>query len=412
MDLLDSIRRGMDGDMKRGSNSPKPNPIKRETDKQESSSSKNQEQGSKKSAKFDESKPETDDERSDDTGGEDNRAGEHTILDVESDISGDVEPGVRGSDALCKELGDSGCGAGEGTDEKEEPGISGEIKRLLEKLITQGEESLAKTTEVDSENVSARPAATDMKGIDVPPAPYSKYLQKAEVLASSIRRKLITKVPRVSEEAAKSGKRVSIPYFIKDRERPFKVMEAYGRDIPDLAFVMVLDRSGSMSSTIEDLKVAAMGIYLACEKLSIPLAILSLEGTSIIKSFSEHGPQVLARLAGLTASTGTVTRPTLEYAEELLMKRSEEIRQIIFIHDGLPADIDWFIPWRKSLVRQNKQLSVFGLYLSEQGEYVEDCRDRLFDLFGRNFAITKVENVAEHLSMFIRNRRLAASKSL
>jgi len=182
-----------------------------------------------------------------------------------------------------------------------------------------------------------------------------------------------------------------------------------------MAVTLIIDRSASMESMVEDLRIMAMSISMACEKLCIPLSIWALEGQVHIKAFQESGPQVLAKLAGIEADTYTVMMPTIADAHKDLIAQPDDLKQIVLIHDGFPADGDEFVEWRKRL----RGVGLFCLRIlseSDQDWYrdaPQDLRSQMDHLVGQqNYAIAPVTDIARHWCSFIRNKRFSRSHLL
>jgi hypothetical protein len=163
-----------------------------------------------------------------------------------------------------------------------------------------------------------------------------------------------------------------------------------------------------MEHIVHELRLMSMAITMACESLQIPLSIWALEGQVHVKRFDEHGPQVLAKIAGIQADTLTRVVPTLNDVVDDLKPRPEPLRQIVMIHDGMPSDRVDFINWRQSLTR----IGLFCLFIMNEEDYQlyhqnpQQLREQLDELVGqRNHAIAPVSAIARHWCMFIRNTR-------
>ena len=147
-------------------------------------------------------------------------------------------------------------------------------------------------------------------------SPYKEYLPQAQKIAAELIRNLKTESPRALSGAADTPGKFKTHYYLRDNTKPYSKVVNNGMKSPKMALSLVLDRSDSMYLVIENLKVAAIAIVLACEKLNIPLSIWTLEGQVHLKRFDESGAVVLSKLAGLEANTLTTTVPTLTDAEE------------------------------------------------------------------------------------------------
>lgn len=249
---------------------------------------------------------------------------------------------------------------------------------------------------------------------DIVASPYQHYLPEAEAIAAEIVRELKAEAPRAATGPSVSAGRFRTRYFIRDPERPFAQERFRGIATPEMAITLVIDRSGSMESVVNELRVMAMALTLASERLEIPLSIWALEGQVHVKRFDEHGPQVLAKIAGIQADTLTRMMPTIRDAVKEMSSRPEELKQIILLHDGMPADRAAFIQWRKEL----RCAGLFCMFIAEEADDLshdgkEFLRGRLDELVGpRSFCIAPVTGIAKHWCSFIRNKRRSHSSIL
>lgn len=163
-----------------------------------------------------------------------------------------------------------------------------------------------------------------------------------------------------------------------------------------------------MEHIVDELRTMSIAIVMACEDLRIPISVWALEGQVHVKRFDEHGPQVLAKIAGIEADTLTRVMPTITDAAAELMTRPEEIRQMVFIHDGMPSDRESFTERRTAL----RGMGVFGMFIMPGDRYQahrrapEALRGHADALFGpRNHAVAPVTDIAKHWCSFVRNTR-------
>lgn len=107
----------------------------------------------------------------------------------------------------------------------------------------------------------------------------------------------------------------------------------------DYAVVLVLDRSGSMRSVIEDAEVAIGGLALALEKAGIETCIIELwrNETRLVKPFGRSVATSRRELTSHRASGGTPLTDTLKIARERVLQQPSTPFMIV-VGDGKPAD--------------------------------------------------------------------------
>lgn len=249
-------------------------------------------------------------------------------------------------------------------------------------------------------------------GGDLALGSYAEILEDARPTAKAIVRKLKLPQPKASDTEDDSEGRFDVRNYISDRDTPFSVRNSKGKKAPTMAIHIVIDRSGSMGGApILGAKLAAMVFYLVCEELKIPCAITCLEGIIKISEFDRPNNLVLPRIGGVYASGGTNTQPTMKYVEESLKKRNENIKQIVFIHDGFPNDPEAFKYWAKSL----KNIQLTGVLLTDiyqaysatsNNDYLKTTTDSLSKLFGeKNFIACNSKQLPERWCNMIKHKR-------
>lgn len=285
-----------------------------------------------------------------------------------------------------------------------------DVEKLVEQTAAQVSEDVdSLVPEEDGSSLIAK--STPFRGRDYPDviaSPYIHLLKDAVPIAAELTRELRSDGPRAITGPSESGGRFKTRYFVRDSTRPFAFQRFQGLTIPRMALSLVLDRSGSMQAILQDLQIMSIAITTACDNLQIPLSIWALEGQVHIKRFNERGPQVLAKIAGLHADTLTRTMPTIRDAVEELKARSEEHKQILMIHDGMPSDRSDFIEWRE----QVRGIGVFCLFIMD-GEsyevfrqYPNRLRENMDTIIGpQHYAIAPVTAIAKHWCSYVRNIR-------
>jgi hypothetical protein len=302
-----------------------------------------------------------------------------------------------------------------GGDEREADPIQGDdLEKLIEEVAASASEDLGSVVPQDGEMTAHSQSCGGRQYSDIEASPYIAYMPLVVPIADEIVRELKTENPKAISGASESG-RFKARYFVRDPAKPFAAQRFRGIGTPKMALTLVIDRSASMEDIVEEVRIMSMSTAMACEKLAIPLSIWALEGQVHVKKFEEHGPQVLAKLAGINAETYTRMMPTVRDAHEELVKRPEEIKQIVLIHDGLPGDGCDFIDWRKSL----KGIGLFCLRIMSEIQYEayhdapQDLRESMDNLVGpQHYAIAPVTDIAKHWLAFIRNKRNSHSTTI
>lgn len=286
---------------------------------------------------------------------------------------------------------------------------SEDLEKLVEETAQRASEHLGSLVPPDAGSLAARSKPCGRRRYsDISPEPYIHYLPEVAPIASEIVRELKAEGPRAVCGPSDSPGKFRARYYVRDSSRPFAARKFQGLSTPDMALSLILDRSGSMEHIIHELRVMAMAISSACETLRIPLSIWALEGQVHLKHFDERGPQVLARLAGIRAETLTRTMPTIQDAVTDLRSRPEELKQIVMIHDGIPADRPAFIEWRTSL----RGIGLFCLFIVRDEDYPlyrespAQLREHMNEVVGpQQYAIAPVSDIARHWCSYIRNTR-------
>lgn len=286
-----------------------------------------------------------------------------------------------------------------------------DFEKLVDETALQADEDLNSLVPDPSAHSSLVARAKPHRGrcySDVVASPYVQYLSDACPIAAELVRELRAEGPRGASGPSPSAGRFRARYYVRDSSRPFAVDRFRGVTVPSIPISLVIDRSASMEHIVDELRTMSIAIAMACEDLCIPLSIWALEGQVHIKRFDEHGPQVLAKIAGIEADTLTRVMPTITDAAAELRSRPEEIRQMVFIHDGMPSDRESFVEWRSTL----RGIGVFGMFIMPEDQYRAfreapgDLREHMDALFGpRNHAIAPVTDIARHWCSFVRNTR-------
>lgn len=122
------------------------------------------------------------------------------------------------------------------------------------------------------------------------------------------------------------------------------VREDEGIDI-NAAVSIVIDRSGSMTSTIGQAAQAAVATMLAFEVPGLKTQVSVFpwyhsgdEGVAVIKRWEESPRQLAGRVANLTADGGTPMAEAILYAASDVVRREETLKMVLVVTDGMPND--------------------------------------------------------------------------
>jgi hypothetical protein len=166
-------------------------------------------------------------------------------------------------------------------------------------------------------------------------------------------------------------------------------------EVPQAAFEILQDRSGSMSRIIRYSQEGLMTVHVALSELDIPHAITAFEGCAVIREYGDTTPMPRALIAGLAASTGTTVGPTLIARGDVLLARREPIKVMLIIHDGFPFDSQAIEEW----MRSHPGVFIVGVYLGDDAEDVA----AMMELFGSTRLIACLpEELPARLAQFIR----------
>lgn len=121
-------------------------------------------------------------------------------------------------------------------------------------------------------------------------------------------------------------------------------------EIPELAVGLLLDESGSMSSAdrCTYARASAIILYNFCRSLRIPVMVYghSTSGGSVtLYSYAEFDSidgKDSYRMMDISARSNNRDGAALRYVAEQLSKRREDVKILILVSDGQPADYDYF----------------------------------------------------------------------
>lgn len=283
-----------------------------------------------------------------------------------------------------------------------------DLKDVVKTTSKQVQDGVKEATPQGVTQQMLRAAGIGQYQPDVIGRAYNHIYQDALPIAQVLIKELKAEAPKAVKAPSRYPGKIRARYLIRDGSKPFAQEKLVGIKTPKMAMTLILDRSGSMSSMMYNLQVMTTAIYLACEKLRIPLAIWALEGQVHLKKHDEWGPHVLAKIAGLEAVTGTQMMPTIKDATAELKKRPEEMKQVVVIHDGSPCDGSEVISWRNSL----RPISHYCMYICKapnskaaRGK-LERRSPSLEALFGaQNYCVAYIDEVAKYWCSYLKCKR-------
>ncbi len=125
---------------------------------------------------------------------------------------------------------------------------------------------------------------------------------------------------------------------------------ALPREVPQLAVALLLDESGSMYSCdrCTYARASAIILYDFCQSLNIPVMVYghSTEGASVaLYSYAEFDSidnDDRYRMMDISARDSNRDGAALRFVAEQLCKRNEDVKLLILVSDGQPADTGYY----------------------------------------------------------------------
>jgi hypothetical protein len=227
------------------------------------------------------------------------------------------------------------------------------------------------------------------------PKPCSQLLDLAAIYAGILARGL-EQIGRIQQMVPSShGTRLSIRFYIWNKSKPFVKNQEIGSGLPSLALGCLVDCSGSMKSSMDDVRLSVMVLHLTCVRLQLSHGIWAFsswqEPIKIVKDFSDPAQYTPAYIAGLESSSGTELLPALDAAIPKILARHEKTKLLLVIHDGFPSHFEKC----KKYITKITIPTVIGVCLSSQAE---DC---MKELFGNRLVVSPPENLARTLTNFL-----------
>lgn len=144
------------------------------------------------------------------------------------------------------------------------------------------------------------------------------------------------------------GRRLDVHALPRDDGRVFSKMRL-PNDTPELAIGLLLDESGSMGcgSRATYARAAAIILYDFCQSLHIPVMVYghSTDDGVALYSYAEFDSIDQLdryRMMDISARGSNRDGAALRFVAEQLAKRSEDIRLLILVSDGQPADDGYY----------------------------------------------------------------------
>ena len=249
--------------------------------------------------------------------------------------------------------------------------------------------------------------------IALQPAPYTELERDARPLATQLSEALKLPEPDTRPEPSEWRGRYSLRQEVRTPDTPCLCTELPDPTARSLALYGLVDRSGSMDSAEEEVRLALMTLYLAATDLQVPvgLAAFGADGdgnevwlTCPIAPLSPQADEtVKALIAGYSGETNAEYLDWgLRLAERELAARRERCKVLVVIHDGQPVysgrrGNDWALSQAHVLALTERGVIVIGLYLGDD----EDDVERLGQLFP-SLIVTTPPQLPERLGDLLR----------
>jgi hypothetical protein len=244
------------------------------------------------------------------------------------------------------------------------------------------------------------------------PAPYVELEDQAWPLARQLAAALTLPTPDTRPEPHESQGRYSFRQETRTPETPHLLHQGVEVSPRDLALYLLVDRSGSMGTIQESVRLALMSLYLAGTELEIPTGLgffgacdterreRVLEVTPPLSQASEAVKALIAGYEGETSSE--FLDWGLAMAEKALLARPERRKILAVIHDGDPVykgpdGDDWALSYAHLRRLDRAGFFVVGVYLGDEGEYLQ----RVQALFPR-LAACEAGDLSEKLGSLLR----------
>ena len=224
------------------------------------------------------------------------------------------------------------------------------------------------------------------------PESYLELETQARPLASRLVGALQLPTQDTRPEAHETSGRYSFRQEVRTPDTPHLLEQGVQDDARDLALYLLVDRSGSMRSWQDAVRLALMGLYLAATELEIPTGLAFfgandehrperfLEATPISPRASEAAEALIAGFEGKTYYE--FLYGSLLHAGDALRNRPERRRVLLCLHDGDPVfsgeeGDDWSLSLAQVQTLERQGIAVIGVYLGDEKDMIAKLK-RLF----------------------------------
>jgi hypothetical protein len=234
------------------------------------------------------------------------------------------------------------------------------------------------------------------------PAPYVELEDQARPLVRQLSEALQLPTPETRPEPHDSQGRYSFRQEVRTPDTPYLLVQSIDSSPRELALYLLVDRSGSMSTIRDEVRLALMMLYLAGTELEIPtgVAYFGAHETNRTERVWEVTPptpaaseSVKTMIAGFEGTTNCEFLDWgLALAEKALALRPERLKVLVCIHDGEPVyqgpdGDDWQLSYAHLRKLDRAGILTIGIYLGDEDEY----RRKVQQLFPRQVVCTGKE---------------------
>ena len=224
------------------------------------------------------------------------------------------------------------------------------------------------------------------------PESYLDLEAQSRPLASRLVGALQLPTPDTRPEPHETSGRYSFRQEVRTPDTPHLLEQGVQDDPRDLALYLLVDRSGSMRSWQDAVRLALMGLHLAATQLEIPTGLAFfgandehcperfLEATPISPQASEAAEALIAGFEGQTYYEFLYW--ALCHASEALRNRPERRKVLLILHDGDPVfsgveGDDWSLSLAQVQTLERQGIAVIGVYLGDETDMIAKLK-RLF----------------------------------